>query len=977
MNFMNFFYYSQRVFIFYSLKIVFIFLVVMSLSALASESKKTIETEYCLPYSEIDKARLLTIEVNAEKEFSPYVITVKDEADGRRQVNIISDHLIWSKETFGALVTTPQMADKTISSINIDARKITIEDSITLINGSVNIYADEVIFNSGGVFHLHYGPQAKMKIYTNKLFFLKDSFYPFDYRISLNPKDFPDKILIINASEIFFGNDRAEEDKLKKQVNYLFSFSSQFDFSPYIDIVTGPDAKKNWIAEADKHYWPEYTTSQWESLFRISPFSLLSNAKLTEEIKELSPQLVEMGAIRALHTTHMIETSIQMHTDLDGNGAALAPIQPLSYWRKEIAKYETKQSQGAIRLLELIDSLNKLGEKKTPEDFTNIVRNKSDELQKLKERIDKSGDRVTELSQLLSSKNETLQLLQQAYHNREEVLLNAADQRQKDAKDRQAIISGISTVVSIVVTAYTGNPATGSAAGGIIYGLADHNENPNKNVITSLAAGYQFAQKIAGPLDAASKSFKALDSALREYNEFCRKPCSMNNITIEESISVSRPDPKNPGNNKIENISRKAALDDFSKKSNTANESISNIYNVYNTFKEESPKLSADLEDDKSLKEISVSILDALNEIKMIVIELESLNRELQESGNKQAKLFEDIAKLTFIQIGNAEETQAKVLFLLEAIEKEFTTFINLIQSLQRVSLYEYLEPLPISQRILKDLILNNKLTHANDREKWKDIKDEKKLINAYVKFSEERLDTMIDLAKVVVQASREQFNRFVNMRGFKPVISTIRFNYFSDDNSPNSGKAFIEQINDTLNEQYQARNDSLLFDQLSKRMIAVPYKLNKFKVADINYPVRFIDARISQVELQKQLNNASEIHFQLEVGKVGNLRTLDSSNSCYSIDFRSKNTPPKNYNIPFHFTLSDIIKNTGFTLLENLNNFWWLDPDEDPSGNSKYIAYPAAESRGYLKVWFDPDLIRDNEAPLIKSLAVEMRVYQ
>jgi predicted nucleic acid-binding Zn-ribbon protein len=938
------------------------------------------EVEYCPPYGLMEQPH-----VDLEGGFFPFTIEVDDLAVGHKQVRLTGDVIKIDRATLGTLIRTASNLDARISKVIIDARVVRIDDSISFKDAEITIIADQVIFEPTGSVALLAETSGTLNISTRVLEVPMGVHRPFDFRPAKNEagtSDFPAdaKLLNIAAQTLIAGGQVVSPADSMAVLAQRFTLARLYDFKPFIHVQLVPSIGPAWPDRiAAEARWPAYSAAVWTSALRLSAFDPTTRAFLGKQINFYRPLFDRApSASQAAYSLNNIAVAIDRNTDLQGNGAAWATSLPLSKLLDRVKGYADTGGDGRLRMNDLVSMLKAARDGANPD--TTAMQNEAEaSLQGAVTAYESANIRLGEIATALDAQKGLLDQLTQAYAARQQRLKDHAEDVHKGQQSRAQLVSALSTAASIATTAYTGNPALGAAAGGIIYAVG--NAKTGKPVIDSLSAGWQFANAIKGPLGESAKAAEDLQASRKKYADFIES-FTIGNITIKKDIQVPVKDPE-PGKPATVTVKRSEALEDMSDKAKTLGESVKGLYDIYTKFVPDTPEIPANLEDDKTIKDLSSEIQVTLDRSKALTIELDALQRSGQEQQQTIANAAERLAALRSIDPTNEESRRSAVRYVIAAARDEIVQFADAMLDLRRLSLVEYAEPLPVDPEQLQRVLVLEETTPTWDPAQGLSEKDTE---SSYITLLERRRDAMQILAVRAAQAADTQFRSYVTRRGVQPIISYPEQELSASKSSPADERRFIALLNETILAEYtlikQPRsplNDAKLAE-LQARRLEVPFDIRQALRA--RYPIRLIQAAITAVKRDGTISGG-DVSFSLEVERVGNYRHPMAQNGsevrqvCFSVDLRAKESRPEQYYTPADFTIGDI--DAKQTLLRTpAVSFWYLtSSDSQPNtGRTMFVSFPPAEARTYLSVrldsraaWMAP--------PVVKSLTVKAEVFE
>ena len=934
------------------------------------------------------------VAVDLDKPFLSYLLDVK-KAAGLNYITLEGDTISLSKRTLGSLIKPPTLADPTIALIRINARKVIVEDQLSISNGSIVISAETVTFTRTGVITLLPNSNSRISIEADHVEFPGDRHRYFDVRTRTRADGSRDRfsdvsnILQITASDVSVGSTKLDAQDVNTKLASFFTLSDIFDFTGKITTLLGASGRAQWISNTKTtQRWPEYSASVWRAAFTMSPFAPAlvgsQDKKITGTIRDTLdhyiPLFKEIGTAKSVYDLQAIAAAIVQGAVLNGNGPAWTTSLPLSALLSTLSTYgpvnETcnnncARATGSETVGYLINILKKSRDE-TPvnSEVEQLVDGASSRLRESMLQYEAAASRVEEISGSINAQAGLLAQLKDRFAIRQQRLKDYAKDVRRSEQSRQQLIAALATVTSIATTAYTGNPKAGAAAGGVVFAVG--NSASGKPPLDSLSAGYQFANAIQGPLTAASGALHDLTDSRREFNKFV-KSFTLSNITISQTVEEPVDKPK-PGEPTSRTISRSSALNDLGDKSRAFGVSVGALRDIYTKFTPDPSPLSSDIEDDANLKTISADMAAVLSSIKAFTIELDSLQRTTSEQQNKIVDLVERISQLKQLSISNEEARRSMTTFVISALRDELSLFASTLGDVRRLSLVEFGEPVQVESRLLQTVLVLGDAADGFDPAKSLGEKD---AISAYISLLERVRDNMQVLALRTAQASDAQFRQYVSRRGTGPIIGYPEQTLVAGDSRTTGGR-LVALINQTLKEEFLARSDEKKSRELQARRLQVPFDVRSKVSSD--FPIRLVRPAITKVFRSGHIGG-DDITFTLEVERYGNLRELRPDNSedlsCSYVDLRSKDSSPNQYSLSRDFTISDIDQGLTMPRLPDLS-FWYLRPgDNMPStGRTMLITYPPAESDMFVRVRLNRASAWKS-APRIGGFTLKLEVFQ
>jgi septal ring factor EnvC (AmiA/AmiB activator) len=935
--------------------------------------------EFCPPYSEVAQ-----IAVDARKPFLQYSLTVATDLTGKKVVTIVADHLRIDRATLGSLVRSAAAADASIGKIALHARRIEFVESIALNRGSLDIFAQEIEFASGSTIALLPDSSSQIRLMAEKVILSSTGFRHFDVRArTLEPgkrDDFSDikTLLSIRARNLAAGATPISSDAASTEVAKRFTRYPITDFKKLVDIEIGDAGRAQWLkGTKDFGQWPSYTVAVLRSAFLVAPYDKRLGSQLLEELRALTPILESIDAGPLLFEARAISDSITRKIDLSGNGPAFATNRPLGDLLREISDYTAGKPKLAnidFAIAALKESVD--GTPVAPDTLNRQVSALNEEIRLATIAYQNTNNELVGIQTSIAALAASLQSQRDAYSEREQRLKEYAEDLKKSAQNRAQIVSALSTAASIATTAYTGNPQTGAAVGGVVYAVG--NATGGKSTIDSLSAGFQFAGAIQKPLESLSKTVGDFKESRSTYDKFIES-FKIDNITIKQEIDVPIPDAK-PGEAQTRKLKRDDALKQLAGQGTQLKDGVENLLKVYDDFKPGPVNVPAVLEEDETLKTKATEIASTLESVKQLTQRIEALQRIAQEQTVALVKSGERLAQLTNLPIENEARRRMLGSLAFEGARDELAKFSALVDMLRRVSIVEFRAPLPVDPEQIQNTLVMERISAGFDPTK---TLDQVSVGKQYVELLERRRTHISLLANTVVSASDLQFREFVDNQGRAPYISYPTEEFIDSPGSPAAERQLIRQINETLREQFDARKDPSRLAKLQRRQLVLPFDIRS-KI-DQRYPARLLQLAVTDIRHSGQASGG-DLVFRLEVERVGNLRKSSGQDNngltganmqCFSVDLRPKKTPADAYFIPSEFTIAQVKSGTALSK-SAAQSFWYLTTADSPpsTGRTMMVTYPPAEARMYLKVRLDPNTSWAN-APQIEKLTVTAEIFQ
>ncbi|TIN31722.1 MAG: hypothetical protein E5Y31_00985 [Mesorhizobium sp.] len=951
--------------------------------------------EFCTPFRYYS-----TYKLDVTKPFIKYSLNVR-EVNGRTNIEIVADEIRIDRETLGSIIRSAAAVDEKIGKIRVDARRIIITESLALKEGLYEFVAEDVVFNSGAVLTLLPNPESRYSFAARNIRFGVGNERHFDVRGRSFPDhhldDFSDinTILEIKANALWRGDNSISTAAAVEMLSRRFTRYPITDFSSKISVQLDDAGKAAWLDTIRTNAgWPRYTANVWLSAFRVAPFDQEAVCSLRSKITELDDVFQAVANASTLNDMQQLLGSMDSGVDLEGNGPAWATNRPLSGLLSELSDYEY-QEDSYLKFDFYISAL------KASVDGTPIekalqdreVGRISDDLRRGLIAYNNSTSKMAELQTQVAAELLLVGDLQAAYSEREKRLKEHAEELKRGAQDRAKIVSALATAASIAATAYTGNPATGSAVGGIIYAVG--NATGGRTAWDSLSAGVQFAQAIRGPLESVQKSLGELKAARDQYKDFIAS-FTLKNITIRQEIEVPVPDAPQ-GQPTTRTVKRQEALDELAKKAKGLTDGVTGILDVYQKFVPTASPIDPVLEEDETLKVRATELAEALDRIKNITHEVEALQRITLSQQGSLVEAAEALSRITDLPVDNEEKRRALGSIAFEGARALVSDFSNIIEKIRNVSVLEYQEDIPVDPVLIQSVYVAEQL--GEDFNPTETL-TERAVGDEYVKLIEDRRTQIVLLASAVQRAAKIQLDRYVEFRGRAPSLVYPTEEITESSGSPATERKFIGDLNDLLSDEYKARKLPNELARLYSVRLEIPFDLKR-KI-DTRIPARLLQIAVTGVGHNGRLSGG-DLVFTIDVERVGNLRrssdmfvgwqpeatqkratctmpravTATTNGECVSVDLRPKEPPPLNYNMPYEYTIEQI--NTGNSLRRSTNqSYWYLSPgDSGPAeGRTMLVTYPPAEARTYLRVRLDPNTSWGN-APHISRVDITAEVFQ
>lgn len=957
------------------------------------------EVEYCPAYT-----TLAQTVVDLKKPFGQYLLSVTDAAD-RRVINITADDVVFDRATFGSLIRGPGAADATLRSVKLNARKITIKEALSLIDGSLEIIADQIVFEGGARISILPGSSAKISLIARSLHLAADGTRHFDVRSRYygngSEETYADIPLLLDvaAESLYSGSTKLPVSSAPEELNRRFTRAILFDFRPKIRLRLDALGKEYWEdALRASPDWLRYSMAVWRAAFKVSPFDDCLREDLRKILESYLPiyQAVAPGdsTFELLSTLAALGTSVSKidKVDIDGNGPAWVPNRPLGQLLNDLREYRV-----GGRRLETIDfsiSMLRAAAKDAPipeGELNSQTSTLSDQIRQSMLEFQNTSNELIEISAKLSANAGNLDSLRIAYKEREDRLKAHAEDLKKGAQDRAKIVSALATAASVVATAYTGTPATGAAVGGVIYAVGAAAQG--RDTWTSLSQGIQFGAAIQGPLDGLKGAIDDGNKTRALYKEFVES-FTLSNITIKEEIEL--PNPEDPGKPTI--IKRDNAIKTLGEKASKIKAGIDNVLTVYQEFVPQPAPIPPVLEEDHDLKHYGEQMVIALAEAKDLTLKVEALQRTSQEQQLRLVQSSEKLARLKAQPATNEARRLEYGQLALEIARDAQADFAKLLDLVRRVTLVEFRQALPIDPKLLQSAYVSETISAGFDPAK---TLDGAAALNQYISLLEDRRKNLVLLSEFGARAAQRQLEMYIERRGRTPLVNLPTVELTGGQNSPREEIRFIAELNRLLRDQYNARTDVNALASMYSRRIEIPFDIAS--KLDPRFPARLLQVAVTEVRHPGKLSGG-DLVFSIDVERIGNLRlaksftvinrmqkkiapiavnqrqcarSVISDMECFSVDLRDKATPEANYFIPFEATVGQIKSGTSIRRTE-AQSYWYIAPgDVQPStGRTMLVTYPPAEARMYLRVRLDPDA-QWLGPPTIDLLAISAEVFQ
>lgn len=950
------------------------------------------DVEYCPPYNYVDSP-----DVDLSKPFLLFDILVRDNGS-RSIVKIVGDELVVNKTNFGDLVRSARRAIANVEKIQFQGRKIVLEGGLAFDKAKIEFLADEIVVKDSAVIALLPKTNSQISLYSRSLSFSKEAVSHFDVRRRFAGDDFSDisKLLTVATSRFVVGESKIDgHDEI---VNFL---SGRFSLSPIVDFRQKIDASINslgfnvWKSKIQSEgKWPEYSLKVWKSAFFIAPFSRETTDQITQRIDGHRDVFDWTLNQKSSFSLASLENAIRGGTDLAGNGPAWVTNTPISKLISQIEQYTAYQDKN-IRLDFYKDSLERIKAKGRPDNSRDQEKYLEQQIIEITSSNQASVFELADLNKRLNVTSGLLEELSRAYQVRESRLKEHAEDLKRSAQDRAKIVSALATATSIVATAYTGNPATGAAAGGIIRAIGEADRG--SDLWTSLSVGYQFYEKAKGPLEGMSKAVSQYQESKELYGKFISS-FTLSNITIEEQITYQ------DSEGKTVVLKRDDALKRLAETGKKFSEGLNKTIKVYEDFQPEPAPIPKVLEEDRGLKDLGEKISSNLEVVKKIVVDIDAIQRSMESDQAKLVELSESLAELRKFDFSNSAKRQQAIRYILDGAKAEMYQFLYLVDLLRRSSYVEYGHHLPIDEEFVRSIYIQQ---ISDDWDPTKSL-TESDVLESYIRLIEERKNYLALVASRVSFAAKKQFSEYVENRGRTPSISRFIIEFSRRDASSNSSR-FLKRVNDVVRDIYEYQDDRKEAQKIAQRRIEIPLDLkNKL---DARYPSRLLQVRLLNVEASNSILD-SDLAFSVDVDRVGNLRRgsdirapakdphpikeedwdkiksvrqqsgkkeASVSHYCYSVDLRPTTTPLEHIYIPFENSLGQVQQLEPYTATNDVS-FWYLtDDDVGTLGRSMMVTYPPAESRMYLRMR-PLESLRSTwwgSAPKIHKLAFMIEIFQ
>ncbi|MBL8278160.1 MAG: hypothetical protein JNL93_15785 [Pelomonas sp.] len=922
-------------------------------------------------------------------------------------MRIVADELRISREMLGSLIKFASAYDPSISVFRVDARKISFVENLAFADAQIDFVAEQIDIAPSAVLSLVPSPTAQVSLTANRVHLAKSGLRHFDVRMRSPTDDLSDvaTLLKIKATSIEAGDTQLDDAAATEFLSRKFTLAPFFDFRTKISVASGSPGQDAWHAAMKNADWPAYSIAVWRASMTVAPFDNCLHAYIKENLNRYQPLLEDViSAKYGMQMSSMLR-AMDRDTDLQGNGAAWLSNRPLSMILQDLDEYLT-DGPGIKTMDFYIQTLERAAQNTPPDQNAKNaqIAQQEQKLQTVTLEYQNTSQLLAEKSNSLTQTLGYLETLKNEYQSREQTLLAHAQELKEGAQNRAQIISAVATAASIAATAYTGNPATGAAVGGVITTVGG--QVSNESLWTSLSNGYKFYQAIQGPLSTMSAAAKDLKSSRDTYELFIES-FKLSNVTIKEYIEVPVENPK-PNEPPTRRITRDQALKDLEAKGKGLYTGLAAAYKVYQDFVPPPSDTPPAIEEDESLKSIAESIAGQLELVKETTKEIEALSRSADERQLELTGITETLVAIRTMSIANEEERRELVKISFDGVREELARFTNRADLVRRSSIVEYRAPLPINPEHLQRAFLMQELGESFDPTK---VLDSQAVANEYVALLKERRQYVGLLAGRIKRASQEQFQNFVDSRGRTSLVNLATEQYSDGLFAPAEKREFLRLINATIREQYEARNDTKRLAILYRRRIEIPFNLKK--KLDARFPARLLKVGVLEASSSSKFAD-SDLIFTIDVERVGNLRQSNDisapdidplpgefnslkrasvnigdraacirpkqSTSCFSVDLRPKSTPAQNYFVPYEFTIGQIRKGTQFSETPQ-QSYWYLDRgDVAPTqGRSMMVTYPPGEARMHLRVRLNVESIQRwwNSAPKINKLVIATEVFQ
>lgn len=939
--------------------------------------------EYCPPYSGVAQ-----LEVDVKQPFLQYSLSVVDQADGRHVVTIVADDIRVDVKTLGALIRNASSFDPAVAKIVLQARRIRVAEHLALVNASIVLDAQEVVFEDGAAITLLPDANSRLTIFARRIELASSGFRHFDVRARVQTNGSRDTfadiatLLEVRAESLTTGNQPISEANANSELARRFTRYPISDFTPKLITKLGPSGLADWIDHTRQFSeWPKYSVAVLRSAFKVAPFSPKVRKDIVALLDEQIPVLEKVAHSEDLFDARSIRDAARAGTDLLGNGPAFAPNRPLGQLLKDVADYEVSGKKLAA-LDFYIDALAEAsnGTPIPQGALDRQVGSLNDQIRQTTIAYQNTNNDLVNLQAEIKAITDLIDTQRAAYAAREKRLKEHAEELQKGKQERAQIISGLSTAAAIATTAYTGNPQTGAAVGGVIYAVGNSTEG--KPAFESLSAGYQFASAIQKPLESVNGALGDLKSSRETYGNFIDS-FSLTNITIKQEIDVPNPSAQ-PGQPQTTKLKRDDALRKLGDQATKLNAGLDDLLAVYKKFTPAPSPISSELEEDDSLKQLASNLSASLDDAKLLAIKLDAVQRTLQEQMVLLASSSERAAKLASIPAANEARRKMLGTLALEGARDELADFVSLLDSLRRVSIVEFRAPLPVAPGQIQNAYIMERVGQGFDPTA---VLDAQSVGQHYIDLLKARKLHVTLLAGAVGRASKKQLSDYVESQGRTPYISYPTEDFVNAPGSSARTRRFFQQLNQLLAEQFSALKDPARLGVLQARQLELPFDLRR-KIDQRN-PARLLQVALTGIEYSGTMSGG-DLVFRVEVERVGNLRKASRADGlqavtaitgdtmeCFSVDLRPKTTPFDAYFLPSEFTVEQIRRGGGYTKTK-AQSFWYLTPsDPSPStGRTMMVTYPPAEARMYVKVRMDPD-VNWAGPPVISRLKFTAEIFQ
>lgn len=944
-------------------------IVCFPLTALAQST-----VEYCTPFRYFS-----TLKPDSSEPFLRYILTVQ-ETRGKKSINIVADELRVNKSSLGSIIRSAASVDRSIDAIRFDARRIIFEEPLSLEGGRYVFLAEYVEFRPGSFLALLPSSSSYYSIIARQVRFVSERARHFDVRARPLPIPQPDEfrdittILDLSAETVWSGSTEIQPWEINDFLARRFTRYPITNFSNKIKSTLGEAGRAWWVSSVKAAgAWPQYTASVWRSAFRVAPFNEEEACNLKSEISDEKSLFRTAASAQTYNDVLQLEAAIESGVDLDGNGAAWATNRPLSSLRKEIGTY--KKDESAYRLFDFYVAALTSSIQGTPlpaEKLNAEVGRIGDLIRNGLIEYNNSTSQLNELEAAIDAESKKLTDLEGDYKVREARLKQHAEDLERGAQDRARIISAIATAASIVATAYTGNPSTGAAVGGVIYAIGNAAEG--RSAWNSLSAGAQFASAIKGPLTDVKNSLGELRTARGQYKDFIAS-FTFENITIREQIEVPIENPE-LGGPTTRTVQRDEALRDLGEKGKKLSDGVNAIFETYQEYIPDPSPISAILEEDATLKELGGEIAKSLERVKKAALEIEAAQRITLSQQVNISELTEYLYQISNLPVNDEEKRRALGQIAFDGARSQISRFSTLVERIRSVSLLEYQQDLPVDPNLVRAIYLSERLSAEFDPTKSLTTVE---IGNEYLKLLGDRRIEMALLAAAVDSAATLQFERYVEFRGRAPSLVYPVEEIIDSRGASERERIFLDELNLLLEDQFNARNNPVELAQLYAVRLEIPFEIKR-KI-DVRMPARLLQVAITRAD-RTGGSTGGDLVFTLDVERVGNIRksadflvgwtpgpaerqatcplprraTITSGNDCVSVDLRPKETPPSNYYMPYEYTLAQIDGGDAFERSRN-QSYWYLTPEdtEPGEGRTMLVTYPPAEARILLRARLDP----------------------